>query len=252
MVTAVVTAGGRVNPSFAALAGTNVKALVPVKGRPLIYYCLSALAQAQSVGKIVVVGPTAALEGQPGMEKVERIIEEVGTAPDNILASLRALRQEERVLVCTSDVPHMTAEAVDDFMASCPKDADIGYAVVRNEAFEERYPGVHHMRVRLREGVFTGGSLMVIQPAALEANLTLINNTFLARKSKLGMVRLLGIGFVVKFLLGTLSIPDIEERARLFTGCLCRAVISDRPEVAFDIDDPEQVAIAEQGLENQI
>lgn len=249
MLTAVVTAGGRLDSAFAELARTEIKALVPVKGRPLIYYPLCALSQAPSVRRIVVVGPTSALKGQPGMEKVETIIEEVGSAPENILAALRALGEEERVLVCASDMPHITAAAVEAFIAACPQDADICYAAVRNEVFEQRYPGVHHMRVRMREGVLTGGSIQLMRPAGLEANLPLINRTFGARKSKLGMVRLLGLGFVVKFLLGRLSIGEVEKRAREFTGCVCRAVISEEAGLAFDIDAPEQIALAEQWLD---
>lgn len=245
---AVVTAGGRLDPASARLAGTEVKALLRVKGRPLIYYALFALAQSPSVRRIVAVGPAEALKGQPGMEKVEAVVGEVGTGPENILAALRILEGEERVLVCASDLPNLTARGVESFLADCPEEAEICYSIVRNEVFEQQYPGVHHMRVRMKEGVFTGGSIQLMRPSALEANLPLINRTFAARKSKMGMVRMLGLGFVVKFLLGTLSIAEVERRAREFTGCVCRAVISEEAGLAFDIDSPEQVAFAERVL----
>lgn len=246
---AVVTAGGRLDPSFAQFAGTDIKALIKVKGRPLIYYPLCALSGAPSVGRIVVVGPREALKGQAGMEKAEVVVEEVGTAPENILAGFRALGEEERVVVCASDIPHITTRAIESFLAACPEEADVCYAVVRNEIFERQYPGVHHMKVPMREGIFTGGSIQLMRPAAVERNLALINRTFAARKSKLGMVRLLGLGFVVKFLLGSLSIREVEERAAEFTGCVCRAVVTEEAGLAFDVDRAEQVELAERGLE---
>lgn len=249
MLAAVVTAGGRLDPAFAQLAGTEVKALLPLRGRPLIYYPLCALSQAPSIGRIAVVGPAAALQGQPGMEKATMIVEEAGGGVENMLAAFRAIGSQERILISASDVPHLTPAGVEEFIAGCPEEAEICYAVVRHEAFEARYPGVHHLKAKLREGRFTGGSLAMIRPEALEANMPLISRTFQNRKSKLGMVRILGLSFVVKFMLGSLSIREIEERGRDFTGCVCRAVICEDAGVAFDIDDSELVAVAEQGLE---
>jgi len=246
---AVVIAAGRISGAFAERAGTNIKALIDIAGRPLVDYVLSALRECEVTGRIALVGPRELL-AHPSSAKADLRVQEVGSGPDNFFAGIEALeahtRQasegarapdgESRVLLCASDLPHLTPTGLKHFLERVPPEAEIAYAFSRASLYMERYPGVRCMRVRLREGVFTGGSVQLIDPAAVQRNLPLFNRVFRARKSKLGMGALLGFGLLLRFALGILSIQEIEARARQLTGCEARGVLCEDPGLAFDID----------------
>jgi hypothetical protein len=58
------------------------------------------------------------------------------------------------------------------------------------------------------------------------------------------MLKLLGPVFITKFLTRRLTIEDIEERVSRIFGCKGVAVKGCSPELAFDIDLPEEYRYA--------
>ncbi len=84
-VPAVVLAGGRISGWFARASGTTIKALVPVRGKPLFRWVLDALAATSEVGEVCVVGPSA-LAAYLAPE--EQLVPEVGRVLENLRAGL--------------------------------------------------------------------------------------------------------------------------------------------------------------------
>jgi hypothetical protein len=58
------------------------------------------------------------------------------------------------------------------------------------------------------------------------------------------MARLLGASFILKFLTGRLTVADIEKRCLDILGCPACAVRRCSPELALDIDLPEEYRYA--------
>jgi len=87
------------------------------------------------------------------------------------------------------------------------------------------------------------GCAFLVRPEALERNRETINKTFLARKSQIGMARLLGPLFVARFLTHRLTVADIERRCLSLLGCSGRGIRGCAPELAMDIDGPEDYAM---------
>ena len=85
------------------------------------------------------------------------------------------------------------------------------------------------------------GSVFLVRPAALLANRSRLDSVFAARKSQIGMVRLLGVRFVLGFALRRLSVQDIERRCGELLGCRACAVDGAPAELAFDVDLPEEL-----------
>ena len=217
MPDAVVLAGGRLPAEWAAKEGTDVKALLQVAGKTLLERVLEALKASPSVNRVAVVGPQELLD-HPGAAQAEEKVPEVGSGPENLWASVEKLASSGMVICCASDLVHLTGEAIEEFLSKVPQGAEIAYAFSRADTYAQRYPGLKHMRVRLRDGVYTGGSVQLLDPEAVKRNMPLLNNVFHARKSQLAMGRILGPVFLLRFALGRLSIQQIEARARQLTG----------------------------------
>jgi GTP:adenosylcobinamide-phosphate guanylyltransferase len=239
---AVVTAGGRLSGDLADRAGTTVKALAPLAGAPLLGRVVSALRSAGGVTRIVVVGPKAEIESVARAAGADEVHDEGETGPQNVRIGLRAVLEavegEGRAVVASSDLPFLDPEAVChllDRAAGVPS-ADILFPVISRRAYESVFPGSPNVWAPLAGGEYTGGSLLVVRPAAIERNQALIERVFAARKSQFQMARLLGPVFLVKFLARRLTIDEAEARASQITGCQCRALLDADPRLSCDVD----------------
>src|SRR5207249_831345 len=136
----------------------SIRGLIPIQGRPMVGYVLSALEDAASAGEAVVVGPAAL---SPALRGTRLVLE----GPDllfNIVAGLSALPGDGPALLLTSDIPFLTGIAVDDFIErSLSTGADLCYPIISESASLTQFPGMRRTYARLREGRFTGGNMML-------------------------------------------------------------------------------------------
>jgi GTP:adenosylcobinamide-phosphate guanylyltransferase len=244
MPDALVLAGGRPDPTFAP--GTLPKAFALLAGRPMVEFVLAALRAAPSVRRIALVGPlplspaiAAGVDVPVGMR---------GSLLENVAAGLDALGGEAPVLISAADIPLLRAGAVEAFLAAAAGGADIAYAIVPRADVLREFPGARKTFVRLRDGAFTGGSLMLVRPGGFHAARPQIERAIQARKRPWELARLFGLRTVAGFLTGGLTIADLEERAAALTGIRARAVICHDPAIALDVDRPETLAIVHRRL----
>lgn len=229
-------AGGRISAEYAQAAGTEVKALAPLGGRPVLRSVAEVLSRTPGTKRLCVVGPEATGTVVADLATWQP---ETDSAYGNFLAGVRhlGLSGADRVLLCGTDVAALTPEAVQNFLDRAPADADICMPVVHRDAFEARFPGGGWVYVPLADGRLTSGSQFIVRPQALLDNSRLVQQLFDARKSQVRMASTLGFGFLFKLLTRRLRVPDLEARASALTGCRCRAVLDCHPELALDIDN---------------
>ncbi len=246
MPDAVVLAGGRPDPDLAG--GPLPKAFAPLGGRSMVEYVLAALRATPRLGRIALVGP---LPLPPAVAAhVDVPVPECGEMLDNLAAGLAALGGEAPVLAVAADIPLLTPRAVGAFLdAALALECDVGYGIVPRADMVREYPGARKTFVRLREGVFTGGSLVVIRPPAFARARDVIARAVRARKSPRALARLLGLRTVLGLLAGTLRIADLEERVAVLAGIRARAVICRYPEIGLDADHPETLAVIRDRLD---
>jgi len=239
---ALVVAGGRIGGAYAEAAGTSIKALVPVAGKPVIAYLLDALRGLPEIGSVCVVGPEDVRDalGEGILWEAE-----TGSAPGNMEAGIRRLGTPETLLLCASDTPLVSAKALQGFIAQAPKDADICLPLVPKENYLARFPDGRDVFVRLKEGKMTAGSQFLIRPEPVLRNRALIERFFNSRKSQIAMAMAIGLPTVTRFLAGRLSVAEVEKKLTDLSRCHCRAVPGCAPELAFDIDDLHDLRYAE-------
>jgi GTP:adenosylcobinamide-phosphate guanylyltransferase len=244
-VDAVILAGGDgevIDPTC------RFKGLLPVSGRPLVEWVVDAFTEATLINEIAVVMPTAEGLG-PWADRVDKLVVSDGAFMDNVLAGIASFRVDRPVLVATGDIPLITAEAVDDFVrASLATDADFTYPLVTRVQMEREFPGSERTYFRLRTGWHTGGNAMLVNPRLMPAARDLGQRLFDQRKNPIGVLRIAGLGFVARFVLGRLEPEDLADKIQQLLGGSGAAVSTDHASLAVDVDKPSDLALVERVL----
>lgn len=241
----VLPAGGRITGEFADQAGVSVKALIKINGKTVLQHTIEALRACDRIGKIAVVGPEEVNAGLPG-GLADIVLPEAPSGPQNILNGLNWIvgnggdSAANRSLILTTDLPFLTQRSIEGFLDACPDHMDICAPVNTKQEFTARFPELRDDYVRLRDGEWTLGCAFLVNPNSVIANLSHIERAFSARKSKMGMARLLGMVFIIRYLTRRLSVAQIEKRCQDILGCSTGAVLGAPVELAYDLDELEQ------------
>ena len=237
--TVIALAGGSLESDFRR-AGFDVpnKAYLPIGGELMLTRVLRALKGATRVGRIRCVTQPDAIANAP---EARALCDAVVTPGDDlvgsVIAGLAGCADDEHVLVCATDVPLLTSTAVDGFAAlAATSPCDIGYGFVPRRIHDDRYPGVRHTWVRLREGTFCGGGISVMRAGAAKKIQEALRRFTDARKSPAKMAALFSPGLAFRILLGNVSIAELEARANALTVLVCRGIQCPYPEVAVNVD----------------
>lgn len=245
----IVLAGAKNDGRLQEVANCEYEALIPINGKPMINYVIQVLKSSQWINRIIVVGyPEMKSELDPSV-----ILLEAGESlADNLKIGIDYLNHREHVLVITSDIPMLNVEALEDFLTRCSElEGDIFYPIISRESNENTYPGTERTYFHLKEGIFTGGNVVLIGPSVVEACYAMINRVLNLRKNPWRLVQLLGFNFILKFIMRNLSISEIEKRVAHLFGIKGIAVISPYPEIGTDIDKPSDWELAERVLSQQ-
>ncbi|MBA4370017.1 MAG: hypothetical protein C0418_00355 [Coriobacteriaceae bacterium] len=244
-VDAVVLAGGDgavIDPTC------RFKGLVPIAGKPMIEWVTDALRASSSVAEIAVVVPTAEDLGL-WADRVDKLVVSDGEFMANVEAGVRAFREDRPVLVTTGDIPMLTPEAVDDFVArSIERGAEFAYPLVPKRALLEQYPGSQRTYVRLATGEATGGNMVLVDPKIVPRLHKVGQHLFDKRKDAAGMLRVLGLRFVFRLLTGRLHPADVEAKVGQLFDCTGVAVFTEHASIGADVDKPVDVVVAERVL----
>jgi GTP:adenosylcobinamide-phosphate guanylyltransferase len=241
VVNAIVLAGGNAK----GLAQAPAKGLVPINGRPMVEYVLEALIECKDIDRICVVMPVD--YSFDGLSQKVDVVVTKGSLPVVAKAGLDHLGENRKTLVLGADVPMISPESISDFLNRCKeRDADFYYPIVRFGESEKQFPDVKRTYARVREGRFTGGNIGLIDPSFVYKNISLIEHLYDLRKSPFKLASFLGFGFLLKFLLGMLSMADVEKRFGKLTDSTCMGVITPYIEIGIDVDKESDLKLAAQ------
>ena len=253
-ISALVLAGasGSEKDRLAEYTHRTCKALIPIGGKPMVTYVVAALSGSRYIRDIVLVG----LDEPLNIESPVPIdyVPSAASMVDSFLVGVQhilELRPEAEAIVASSgDIPLITSDIVDAFVATCLESGDdICYSVVERSVMERRFPTSRRSYARLREGAFAGGDLSFLRPSALQANLDLVRVLAGERKSVWKQARVFGPRLLALYLLGRLSLAHAEARASKALGIRGRVVIFPYAEIGMDVDKPFQLEIARAELE---
>ena len=237
-VTAVVLGGGE--DALARASGVAAKALVPLAGKPMGAHVLEALRCSHQVGHVVYVGPNGGLDGY-----YDAHVPAGDSLADSLALGLGAALAHMpdasgRLLALTADVPWLTARAIDTF-ATQSASVDLVYPVIPAAVSEAQFPAQQRTYVKVRDGRFTGGNMVLLTPAGVPPLLRFMDRLYRGRKNPLALAAIFGMDVVAKLLVGRVSIAELEHRAASILGISVSAFISEDASLGADVDKPEHL-----------
>jgi GTP:adenosylcobinamide-phosphate guanylyltransferase len=236
----VVLAGGKAQPEMVAATGQTNRALVVVGEKRLLDHVLDALEDSHCIATVCVVGDL------PPSERY-RQIPDAGDFVSNLFAGVEGSPNSPYLLIATADLPFLTGAKVREFVQAAVQKAEetgatLLYPIVPVSQCYARFPNVKRTAIKLREGEFTGGNLMLVRPAVLTSIKPRIAEGFAARKQPLRLATMLGFGMVARLLLSQLVSPRLlslsllERRVSRLLGTEARVLLCNAPEIATDLD----------------
>jgi GTP:adenosylcobinamide-phosphate guanylyltransferase len=254
---AIITAGSISlpdNPLY-QVTGVAKKALIPLAGRPMVAWVVDAVWRSGLVDRLVMVGLKPG-EADFGGAPVD-FIDTTGDLIGNILAGIDRLRQLnpslKKTLLVSCDIPLITPQIVCGFVAECgAPEADGYYPVVEKKVMETCFPGSKRTFVPMKGGRYSGGDMFLLDATAVpKIDLTLIRSLTGARKDYWRQVRMLGFGFIVRFLLRQMTVHEVAARAGQMVNVNARAVETRFAELGMDVDKPRQYELVKASLEQK-
>jgi len=226
--------------------GSN-KALIKINGKEMIRYIVEAFKGLDFIDTIAVVGPKESL--LPIEDQVDVIVDSAASMSDNILRGVSIFPDDEMILISTADIPMITPEAIRDFVEkSLAMDADFYYPIVSKEENEKKYPGVKRTYVKIKDGTFTGGNIVMVRAGKVKECIKRAEAFMTYRKKPWKLARIFGLKFIFKFMLGILTINELQERVVELFNIKARAIISSYPEIATDVDKDSDLELAARAL----
>ncbi|MEZ4519659.1 MAG: hypothetical protein R3C44_23460 [Chloroflexota bacterium] len=157
------------------------------------------------------------------------------------------------ILGSSADIPTITGEIVDDFIRSChPWDKAIYYNFVTRATMEARFPGSNRTYTQLADMDVAGGDMVVGRIDVIKNNEPLVQAATNARKHPWQVARLVGLPFLLRFLLHRVTLEDVQATAERVLGQPVAVLLSEHAELAMDADKPEQIELLRRQLANAL
>ena len=246
MTDIVIPAGGEIDRNFAEHIGSPYRALAPFgpNKTPLLQITVSVLREAVPDAKVICVAPDAVREAIIG---VDLWLTASASGPENMRLGLSHARQDRPALLCASDLPLMTMQSVQKFVAACRPDAQVTAGLVRASDYEAAFPGAPPSEFTdLPEtGPVTLGGLFQVQPDLLTRQSKLFDKLFNARKSPWHVAGIAGPRLLWQLVTKTLTLAAVVSRAELLLGGLVQVVPNTDPSLAYDTDTLDDYTYAE-------
>ena len=165
-IDAFIVAGG-LSPWLKDCVGTEHRCLAPLGDKRLIDYIIAALQGSGRIRRIVVAARPEALALLEGTLPADVLLcEAAGDLPATAVAASEALGPDasEKLLGVCDDIPLLTSLAVRDFLAACnaSPEGQLYYPIIPKDACLSAYPDAQRTYGKLRDGVFTGGNMMLM------------------------------------------------------------------------------------------
>ena len=251
--TALVLAGSRSGKdAFAQLHGTDLKALIPVSGEPMVGRPVMALLASDrfEIVRVLTQQPeriAAVLSADPRLT--------VESSGDTIAATLEAVCNDPAtqwpVLVTTADHALLDQGMIDDFCTRSA-DADIAIAVVERQALLKRLPATRRTWIRFRGGAYSGANLFMLRSPKVTPAIALWRGVEQDRKKGWPLLMAMGPLLFLGAVLRLLTLDQALRRIGSTLNLAIRAVEMADPLAAVDVDKPDDHRLVEALLEGRI
>ena len=237
--TALVLAGSRPGTDpFAQAHGTDLKALIPVAGVPLVVRPVKALLQAAGIDRVIV------LAQQPDriravLPQDHRLTVEASNA--TIAATLEAILSNPAtrfpILVTTADHALLDPAMIADFCAKAAG-ADVAVGLVEQRPLMARLPSTKRTWLKFRGGAYSGANLFAFGSSNAAKAVALWRSVEQDRKKGWRMIAALGPAVLLGAALRLRTLDQTLASIGKRLGLDIRKVELANPLAAVDVDKP--------------
>lgn len=250
--TAIVLAGSRPGPdAFAAKYGTDLKALIPVCGIPMVARPVNALLLSPHIIAVRVLSqqPERIAEALPRNSRLA-----VAASGSTIALTLEAVLADPAtkfpLLVTTADHALLSPSMISDFCRQA-EGSDLAIGVAEKRALRARLPGTKRTWLSFRGGSYSGANLFAFGSPAASKAVALWRSVEQDRKKGWRMISALGpallAGAVLKLRTLDQTLASVGKRLALDI----RKVELADPLAAVDVDKPADHALVTAILDGQ-
>ena len=243
---AVVLAGSRPGRDlFADHFGTDLKALIPVAGEPMVRRPVRALLGSEQVGDVIVLAhaPKRMTDALPGDPRLE-MRRSQGTIAAAILDLCRDPTVRWPLLVTTADHALLDTAMIEEFCKHAAG-ADIAIAVVERDSLIRRLPNAQRTWLKFRGGAYTGANLFALGSPKVVPAIELWRSAEQERKKSWRLIALAGPMVLLGATLRLLTIDQVLARLGAKLGLTMRAIRMSNPLAGVDVDKAEDHILAE-------
>lgn len=250
--TALVLAGSRPGPdALAAAHGSDLKALIPVSGVPMVARPVAALLASPDIHRVRVLAqqPDRIVDALPRDERLT-----VELSRETIAATLATILADPTtrfpLLVTTADHALLDAAMIADFCAKA-EGVDLAIGMVEQRALMARLPSTQRTWLRFRGGAFSGANLFAFgSPKAAKA-VALWRSVEQDRKKGWRMIAALGPTALLGALLRLRTLDQTLASIGRRLGLSIRKVELANPLAAVDVDKEADHALVTAILEGR-
>lgn len=230
----ILCAGGRASEKLRALGIERVP-LLYAGPETILARCCRALSAA-GCSRVAVLAPEdLPLPDLPGVERAYHS----GALVASLIAWVRTEAPGEELIISSADLPLISAQACAAVArAGRESGADLVYPIFSRADTEARFGQARRTYARLSGADYTGGNVFFAQGAWLVRQEALLTRLFELRKSPAGLARVFGPGFLLRLLLGRLSIAGVERHLGRVVGGKLNAARLPYVELGMDVDKP--------------
>jgi GTP:adenosylcobinamide-phosphate guanylyltransferase len=235
--TAVVLAGSRPGSDpLAAAFGTDLKALVPIGGKPMVRWPVEALLASPRFAEVRVLAQEPERIGE-ALPADPRLIVQQSAA--TIAATLERMCFDPTVhwplFVTTADHVLLNEGMIDEF-CDLVEVADIAIGVVERDNLMRRLPNSQRTWIRFRSGAYSGANMFLLGGKKVLPALELWRSVEQDRKKGWALLWAFGPANLLAAVLRLRTIHQILDRIGRRVGVSVEAVDLSDPLAAVDVD----------------
>ena len=232
---ALILAGSRggVDP-VAAYAGVSHKALIELDGQTLLARVAQALRDAGATEIAVSVSDDAVRAAATTLGLT--VLTAASGPSHSVRDGIAALGTP--LLVTTADHALLQPEWITRFLADAPAGTDVAALLARQDVIEAAAPGTRRTYLRFADGAWSGCNLFHFATPRSIAALDLWAQVEADRKRPWRIVRRLGIGTLLRYMSGRLTLVAAIAHLGRLAGLDAAAVATPFGLAAVDVDKP--------------
>lgn len=231
-------------------AGVSCKALVPIAGKPMLYYPLKILLSDPNIGSIWVLHQDVhAFDDDPSLSKMiddpRVIMHQSGAGISSSVSALITQHAQCPLLLTTGDNVLLNHDMIAHFTQNA-QHHDIAIAMVESKILLAQYPQSKRTWLKFRGGKWSGANMFWLgnKDKALPL-LEFWQSIEQDRKKGRKIIGAFGIGFLLASILRLITLPQAINKAGQKFGADIALIPMPQARACIDVDKPEDIILTE-------